>query len=237
LASSASQDLVFDGPLVDKLSVLHDLRPGSEGDQAASVQVRAKRDEVAASLQVAAAGQNLVVVEDRPLGAALDGETGSAQWITGFLDQVEKKAVAMAAVVDSGPVYATTASCISCHMHQFGTWAFSGHKNAWNVLVEREEAFNPECLECHATGFGEPGGFGELTRFNLNRLGAVQCEACHGPLAGHPEDGSVAPREVTVDTCLTCHDEANSPEFDAESYWHSVACTPDPRRSGLPGNQ
>jgi hypothetical protein len=122
-------------------------------------------------------------------------------------------------------------------MHQFGTWAFSGHKNAWNALVEREEAFNPECLECHATGFGEPGGFGELTRFNLTRLGAVQCEACHGPLAGHPEDGTVVPREVTVDTCLTCHDEANSPEFDPDRYWNSVACTPDPKRSVLSGDQ
>ncbi len=237
LASTGSQDLVFDGPLVDKLSVLHDLRPGAAGNLPKSAQVRGKRDEVAAELQVGAAGQNLVVVEDRPLGAALDGETRSAQWISGFLDQVEERAVAMAAVEDSGPAYATTASCISCHMHQFSTWAFSGHKNAWNVLVEREEAFNPECLECHATGFGEPGGFGELTRFNLNRLGAVQCEACHGPLAGHPEDGEVVPRGVTVDTCLACHDEANSPEFDAERYWNSAACTPDPRRSGLPGGQ
>ena len=81
LASTASQALVFNGPLVDSLSVLHDLRPGAEGNQAKSVQIRAKRDEMAAQLQVAAAGQNLVVVEDRPLGAALDGETGSAQWI------------------------------------------------------------------------------------------------------------------------------------------------------------
>jgi hypothetical protein len=222
---------------VGRLSVLHDLRPGAEGNLPKSAQVRAKRDELAAQLKVAAAGQNLVVVEDRPLGAALDGKSGSAQWISSFLDQVEEKAIAVAAVVDRGPAYATTASCISCHMHQFGTWAFSGHKNAWNVLVEREEAFNPECLECHATGFGEPGGFGELTRFNLNRLGAVQCEACHGPLAGHPEDGEVVPRGVTVDTCLRCHDEANSPEFDPERYWNSVACTPDPRRSVLSGDQ
>jgi hypothetical protein len=237
LASTSSQPLVYEGPLVDKLSVLHDLRPGAEGTQPASAQVRAKRDEVAAHLQVAAAGQNLVVVEDRPLGAVLDGETRSAQWINGFLDQVEEKAIAVAAVVDSGPAYATTASCISCHMHQFGTWAFSGHKNAWNVLVEREEAFNPECLECHATGFGEPGGFGELTRFNLNRLGAVQCEACHGPLAGHPEDGGVSSRAVTVETCLTCHDEANSPEFDPDAYWRRVACTPDPRKAVLSPGQ
>jgi len=237
LASSPSQALVFEGSMVDTLSVLHDLRPGARGSQEKSAQVRAKRDEVAAELHAAAAGQNLVVVEDRPLGAALDGETRSSRWITGFLDQVEEKAVAMAAVEDSGPAYATTAACISCHMHQFGTWAFSGHKNAWNVLVEREEAFNPECLECHATGFGEPGGFGELTRFNLNRLGAVQCEACHGPLVGHPEDGAIIPQAVTTETCIRCHDEANSPEFDPDRYWESVACTPDPRRSGLPGGQ
>jgi hypothetical protein len=150
---------------------------------------------------------------------------------------VEENAIAVAAVVDSGPAYATTASCISCHMHQFGTWAFSSHKNAWNVLVEREEAFNPECLQCHATGFGEPGGFGELSRFNLNRLGAVQCEACHGPLVGHPEDRGVVPRVVTVETCLACHDEANSPEFELDRYWRTVACTPDPRKADLSVDQ
>ena len=149
-----------------------------------------------------------------------------------FRDKVENRAIEVASIPASGPRYASTAACVQCHMHQFATWAFSGHKNAWNVLVERDETSNPECLECHATGFGEPGGFGEMTKFNLNRLGAVQCEACHGPLDGHPEDAQSQPRPVTASTCIGCHDEANSPKFDLDRYWEKVACTPDPRAGG-----
>ena len=69
---------------------------------------------------------------------------------------------------------------------------------------------------------------GELSKFNLSRLGSVQCEACHGPLKGHPEDANVMVSPVTETTCTRCHDEANSPDFDLESYWRKAACTPDP---------
>jgi hypothetical protein len=47
----------------------------------------------------------------------------------------------------------------------------------------------------------------------------------------------VVPRVVTVETCLACHDEANSPEFELDRYWRTVACTPDPRKADLSVDQ
>jgi len=96
------------------------------------------------------------------------------------------------------------------------------------VLFERGEAENPECVQCHSTGFGEPGGFAEVDRSTLQTWGNVQCEACHGPLGGHPRDERVSPQPVTEQTCLGCHDPANSPDFDFESYRMAILCPEDP---------
>ena len=52
--------------------------------------------------------------------------------------------------------------------------------------MRRGETDNPECVGCHTTGYGEPGGLGELTESNVRRFKGVQCEECHGPMGGHP---------------------------------------------------
>ncbi|MEC8278066.1 MAG: multiheme c-type cytochrome, partial [Myxococcota bacterium] len=72
--------------------------------------------------------------------------------------------------------------------------------------------------------YGEPGGFGELTQSNILRFKGVQCEACHGPLKGHPNADDIHPLPITPDRCLGCHDEANSPNFEFESYLHRASC-------------
>lgn len=235
LGAPPGEPLVLKGPAVEKLGVLLDLRTGTRGhleDPDARERVLGRIDELEATLKEAGDGRNLVVIEDRPLGSNLDGPVSSSEVIEKFRETVVGIAVAVAAQEDSGPVYASTATCVSCHMHQFATWAYSKHKNALQSLVERGESDDPECLECHSTGFGEPGGFGELSKFNLSRLGSVQCEACHGPLKGHPEDANIVISPVTESTCTRCHDEANSPDFDMDTYWKKVACTQDPH--GLP---
>ncbi|MEE2750063.1 MAG: multiheme c-type cytochrome [Myxococcota bacterium] len=231
LGAASGEALSTGGPAVDKFGVLLDLRSGARGEPE-NLEARRKileaTEEVESGLVSAGAGRNLVVVEDRPLGSNLDGSAASERVINEFQKTVVEIAVAVAEREESGPSYAATSACISCHMHQFGTWAFSEHKKAWQSLVERGQGYDPECLGCHSTGFGEPGGFGELSKFNLNRLGAVQCEACHGPLKGHPEDESVAVAPITEATCVRCHDEANSPDFDYDSYLKKAACTTDP---------
>jgi hypothetical protein len=231
LGAISGESLTLDGPAVEKLGVLLDLRAGIRGkmeNSDARRRVMGRIEELEATLADEGVGRNLAVIEDRPLGSNLDGPASSSDVIGQFQETIVEIAKAVATKDDSGPEYASTASCVSCHMHQFATWAYSKHKGALQSLVERGEDRDPECLGCHSTGFGEPGGFGELSKFNLSRLGAVQCEACHGPLKGHPEDVNVMVSPVTETTCTRCHDEANSPDFDLDSYWRKAACTPDP---------
>jgi cytochrome c5 len=92
--------------------------------------------------------------------------------------------------------------------------------------VDRGEEHNPDCLPCHSTGFAATGGFvdPDEDRSLLN----VQCEACHGPMLVHAQQGSGAPVRrdpgltVTEATCRRCHDAANSPRFDFGSYLSRV---------------
>ncbi len=185
-------------------------------------------------LSPSATGLNLGLVEDRPLGTAFDIDEDNNHAhvrVQSFLRSVS--AIAEATVgelsdVDQETVeataYQTSAGCVSCHSSEFARWTFTEHKSATVHLTATGEQENPECLGCHTTGYGEPGGFAEANLFNLSRFGGIQCEACHGPLANHPDSGSSPPLIPTVDTCLGCHDEANSPEFDFEGYQRAVVC-------------
>ncbi len=113
-------------------------------------------------------------------------------------------------------------ACVDCHTSAQGHWARTPHARAWATLVARGEERNPECLTCHTTGFGAPGGFADPDKA-LHLLG-VQCEACHGPMELHaiqarspgfkPDPG----RPVREATCRTCHDPINSPRFDYSTY-------------------
>ncbi|HQH73102.1 MAG TPA: multiheme c-type cytochrome, partial [bacterium] len=53
--------------------------------------------------------------------------------------------------------------CKMCHnLKKFGMfyddWMQEKHAKAMDVLKD-EEKKNPECLKCHTTGYGKPGGF------------------------------------------------------------------------------
>jgi len=129
-------------------------------------------------------------------------------------------------------------SCIQCHPEVAAQWARSPHASSWLHLGERGETGNPDCLTCHTTGFGRVGGFVDPSKDKS--LLNVQCEGCHGPMALHlaqaakrgvrPDPG----QPVRQETCLRCHDEANSPKFDCEEYVSRIA-HPRAVREGLSG--
>ena len=120
--------------------------------------------------------------------------------------------------------YAGQDLCLgACHeAGLFAHWARGPHARAWKSLVDRGETRNVECLPCHTTGFGEPGGFADpdIGRHLLN----VQCEACHGPMLEHAATeesaGKLRPHGRAIDegTCRRCHDDKNSPAFDYATY-------------------
>jgi hypothetical protein len=152
----------------------------------------------------------------------------------------------------SGRRFAGSAACADCHAAAFEVWENSPHATALTTLEDarpRRDS-DPECLSCHVTGWApqrfEPfeGGFaGVATTPHLTHQG---CENCHGPAAAHTavERGDVRASEAerdrlrqelvltlatpegkqkAVNNCLECHDLDNSPEFDFDEYWPSVA--------------
>lgn len=116
--------------------------------------------------------------------------------------------------------------CRKCHLKQYRSWEATPHATAHDKL-EGDDANNPECLQCHTTGMGKPGGF--VSRAETPKLLGVQCEACHGPGSDYSDkelmkdrDASVAAGLVIPDaaTCQGCHNE-RSPQFkgfDFEEY-------------------
>jgi hypothetical protein len=112
--------------------------------------------------------------------------------------------------------YLGEASCRSCHQPQYDNWKKTGHAKAFQTLVREKRETDQTCLPCHTTGFGEVSGFSDV-------LENVQCESCHGPRRGHPEDGKKGPA-VSEKQCLVCHNPAKSPNFNYASYLAKVRC-------------
>jgi hypothetical protein len=145
---------------------------------------------------------------------------------------------------DSSPYsYIGTKACKKCHIKQFKSWTKTNMANAYEILKpgQRNEAkkkvgLDPkkdytkdsECLPCHTTGYGQPGGYISLEE--SPQLVGVSCEACHGAGKEYTKEqykhtknkkykrvdiikvGLVSP--VTGEMCTKlCHNE-NSPFFN-----------------------
>ena len=229
LASDSAQRLEISGTEHAAYEALLERRAQAQllGREGMSEEKAVALSQAEEALEREAAGLNLMQVVDRPLGSRFKGSVSVDALLEDFLDELITEAESVAVQVQEEATqerFGTPSACVSCHVQEFAQWAYTGHKQATATLVERAEHKNPECLSCHSTGFGEVGGFGEPTPFNLGRFGGVQCEACHGALAGYPEDESIQPAEVNEQTCLVCHDEANSPDFVYEDYVRRIRC-------------
>ena len=171
------------------------------------------------------AGRNLALVNTIPLSADLDDMGPIRERLERY--QEKRRVEATARAETSSPhtaSYASSGACVNCHSDEFARWTLTKHAQAWTTLVRRGETDNPECVSCHTTGYGEPGGLGELNDSNVRRFKGVQCEECHGPLGGHPSNPDVTASAVTRESCLKCHDEANSPDFDYDTYLPRASC-------------
>ncbi len=119
--------------------------------------------------------------------------------------------------------YVGARRCKMCHNKSstgkiHDEWAESHHANAFELL-KGDEKKNSECLKCHTTGYGEPGGFVSLEE--TKDMVGVQCEMCHGPGEKHIKSrkGNVIPNKgkPTEETCKKCHNDTN-PNWDPERY-------------------
>jgi len=112
--------------------------------------------------------------------------------------------------------FAGVARCAACHQSYVDDWKKSGHSRAWSALEDVGKTGDPECITCHVVGFGEEGGFQSIE--TTPELANVQCEVCHGQGAEHVADFNKALTGVGKVTCLRCHTEKRSPDFDYPLY-------------------
>ncbi|MFA4948475.1 MAG: multiheme c-type cytochrome, partial [Candidatus Krumholzibacteriia bacterium] len=79
--------------------------------------------------------------------------------------------------------------CRRCHGELMPRFISGRHFRAYETLRLRGETANPECLACHTTGYGRPGGYDPAAeKEGAPYLLGVQCEACHGPGTMHRRD-------------------------------------------------
>ncbi len=92
------------------------------------------------------------------------------------------------------PKYVGAKKCKACHIKQYKAWkkttmatSFKNLKPGINAEAKKKAGLDPnkdytadaDCLKCHTTGYGKPGGFKSIAE--TPKLANVQCEACHGP--------------------------------------------------------
>jgi len=104
-------------------------------------------------------------------------------------------------------------------------------KTATGLDPAKDYTKDAECLPCHVTGWGQPGGYAIpqegsspeaiASQQLAERMVGVQCEVCHGKGSEHARDGSFG-RGLLMEKCNDCHDEENSPDWDAEVYWRMI---------------
>jgi hypothetical protein len=122
-----------------------------------------------------------------------------------FIFQASKVSAQTAATA----TYIGVDKCKNCHAKEYKDYEARKFSKAWNVLVMRGKDKDPECLKCHATGYGQ-GGF--VSEEATPHLKYKQCEACHGPGSLHAANpGDKATHEGMRsyvrehDVCIACH--------------------------------
>ena len=139
------------------------------------------------------------------------------------------------------PDYKGFRVCTKCHDAQGDSWKKTAHARAFESLragskadVKRKAGLDPaadytadpNCVGCHATGHGKPGGYRVgMDADEARVLAGVGCESCHGPggryrdLHGAASDrlksaGDTSPRAPLAEAgqnfdyeqaCAACH--------------------------------
>jgi uncharacterized coiled-coil protein SlyX len=137
-----------------------------------------------------------------------------------------------AAYVGVSAKVAAGESCATCHATAADFWRRTPHAHAYQTLVEAKKQFSLDCIQCHVTGWQQPGGVCRIDRTAAGGPGLrsggrvfgqgrrdVQCEMCHGPASLHAETPPGDIRlEVPEQICKRCHEAENSPHFNYARY-------------------
>ena len=108
-----------------------------------------------------------------------------------------------------GASYVPGKKCKMCHIKYFKAHAETLHAMGFENLKDAGQETNADCLECHTTGYGQPGGYVDAA--SSAGLAGTTCQACHGPGSAHIEKGlSKEQRRETIsgvpqNACIKCH--------------------------------
>ncbi len=145
------------------------------------------------------------------------------------------------AALAAKPSYEGWKKCGGCHKSQKDSWLETKHAKAMDSLKPKAHAehkkkakLDPEkdytkdkdCIGCHTTGYGEPGGYkADMSETKAKYLTGIGCEDCHGAGSLYRKEHSDAgkafkatqkpsPRQKLIDngqnfdyekTCAKCH--------------------------------
>lgn len=111
--------------------------------------------------------------------------------------------------------YVGVEACTECHAEERKVWDASAHAKAYETLQAKFVEYNLECVSCHVTGYGKPGG---STVTHVQKLEDVGCEVCHGPGSLHvasPEKKELIVRRPDPQGCVSeCHHPPHVEGFD-----------------------
>jgi hypothetical protein len=107
-------------------------------------------------------------------------------------------------------------ACTECHDEERKVWDATGHAKAYATLQRDFKEYNLDCVSCHVTGYGRPGG---STVTHVEKLQNVQCEECHGPGSLHAKDpgkkGLIVLKPEPESCVSACHHPPHVEGFDA----------------------
>ena len=154
---------------------------------------------------------------------------------------------------ESAYEYVGTKKCKSCHLETHKSWAKTKMGTAFETLMpghgkeakekldldpDKDYSTDTQCLPCHTTGFGKPGGYeippegDKRAARKAKNLAGVGCESCHGPGSGYvkileeidesqrtysvEELRSAGLRKIDKSACVNCHND-KSPTFNPDA--------------------
>ena len=111
--------------------------------------------------------------------------------------------------------YMGVEACTECHDEERKVWDESKHAKAYETLQKDFKEYNLDCVSCHVTGYGKPGG---STVVHVEKLMDVQCEECHGPGSLHAKDpgkkGLITVKPDPQSCVSQCHHPPHVEGFD-----------------------
>ena len=126
------------------------------------------------------------------------------------------------AAAEEDATYVPGNKCKVCHIKIYNAQSKTAHAMGYENLIDAGEEANAECLPCHVTGYGQPGGFTDAKA--SEDLAGTTCQACHGPGSKHIEKGlskeqrKEAIQRPTKDACIKCHkNHKEHPDIGAKS--------------------